>query len=113
MNQMHLYSSPSRRPSTYHLAVIRDKTLVWRFIQTLWRFGFGVKGKGARPCKAWGMAKVHTVFSPVSFTKQCESPPPTAAMKFAYPSANCPRNLSVVTDLPRGMGGDFATRLRS
>ena len=20
------------------------------------RFGFGVKGKGARPCKAWGMA---------------------------------------------------------
>ena len=89
---------------------------------TLWRFevrekgarreiGFGVKGKGARPCKAWGMAKIHNVFSPVYFAEQSKSPPSPAAMKFAYPSANCPRNLSVVTDLPRGMGGTLPLAL--
>ena len=97
-------SSTSKRHSTYHLAVIWDKT-------DLWRFGFGVKGKGARPCKAWGMAKIHNVFSPVYFSEQSKSPPSPAAMKFAYPSANCPRHLSVVTDLPRGMGGTLPLAL--
>ena len=31
-------------------------------MQPLWRFGFGVKGKGARPCRAWGKAEIHNDF---------------------------------------------------
>ena len=57
------------------------------------------------------VAFLFNVFSPVYFAEQSKSPPSPAAMKFAYPFANCPRNLSVVTDLPRGMGGTLPLAL--
>ena len=72
---------PEKRRSTYHLAVIWDRifsscnssrrlttssrvrhVIVVRWVSIrLWRFGFEVRGKGARPCRAWGKANLHNV----------------------------------------------------
>ena len=79
----------SRRLTTS--ARVRHVIVVHWVSIRLWRFGFEVRGKGARPCRAWGKANLHNVSRKCFFCSGILVPTQDPAFKFACFNANCPR----------------------